>query len=39
MLANKDRLNGESLPARLTENDVRAYIDKLFVQHESKTHA
>ena len=36
MLTNKDDLKGESLPARLTENDVRAYIDKLFAQHESK---
>ena len=38
MLTNKDNLNGESLPSRLTEDDVRAYIDKLFAQHESKTH-
>ena len=39
MLTNKDTLNGESLPSRLTEDDVSAYIDKLFAQHESKTHA
>ena len=38
MLTNKDNLNGKSLPSRLTEDDVRAYIDKLFAQHESKNH-
>ena len=27
----------KDLPARLTEEDVRTYIDKLFAQHESKT--
>ena len=32
-----DNLKGEDLPARLTEEDVRTYIDKLFAQHESKT--
>ena len=39
MLTNQDNLNGESLPSRLTEDDVSAYINKLFAQHESKTHA
>ena len=39
MLTGKDGLKGEDLPARLTEDDVRAYIAKLFAQHESKTHA
>ena len=38
MLTNKDNLNGESLPSRLTEDDVSAYIDKLFAHHESKNH-
>ena len=38
MLTNKDDLKGEDLPARLTEDDVSAYINKLFAQHESKTH-
>ena len=38
MLTNQDNLNGESLPSRLTEDGVSAYIDKLFAQHESKTH-
>ena len=38
MLTNKDNLNGESLPSRLTEDGVSAYIDKLFAQHESKSH-
>ena len=38
MLTGKDDLNGESLPVRLTEDGVRAYIDKLFAQHESKAH-
>ena len=37
MLTNQDNLNGESLPSRLTEDDVSAYINKLFAQHESKT--
>ena len=36
MLTGKDGLKGEDLPARLKEDDVRAYIDKLFAQHESK---
>ena len=39
MLTNKDNLNGEGLPAQLMVEDVSAYIDKLFAQHESKTHA
>ena len=39
MLTGKDGLKGEDLPARLTEDDVRAYVDKLLAQHESKTHA
>ena len=39
MLTGKDNLKGEDLPARLTKDDVMAYIDKLFAQHESKTHA
>ena len=30
MLTNKDNLNGESLLSRLTEDDVSAYIGKLF---------
>ena len=38
MLTGNDDLKGEDLPARLTEDDVLAYIDKLFAQHESKTH-
>ena len=38
MLTGKDDLTGEDLPARLTEDDVGAYINKLFAQHESKTH-
>ena len=38
MLTGKDDLKGEDLPARLTEDGVRAYINKLFAQHESKTH-
>ena len=38
MLTGKDHLKGEDLPARLTKDDVMAYIDKLFAQHESKTH-
>ena len=38
MLTNKDNLNGESLLSRLTEDDVSAYIDKLFAHHESKNH-
>ena len=38
MLTGKDNLKGEDLPARLTKDDVRTYIDKLFAQHESKTH-
>ena len=38
MLTGKDNLKGEDLPARLTKDDVMAYIDKLFAQHESKTH-
>ena len=38
MLTGKDGLKGEVLPARLTEDDVMAYIDKLFAQHESKNH-
>ena len=38
MLTGKDGLKGEDLPARLTEDDVMAYIDKLFAQHESKNH-
>ena len=38
MPTNKDDLKAEDLPARLTEDDVSAYIDKLFAQHESKTH-
>ena len=36
MLTGKDDLKSEDLPARLTEDDVSAYIDKLFAQHESK---
>ena len=36
--AGKDGLKGEDPPARLKEDDVRAYIDKLFAQRESKTH-
>ena len=36
MLTGKDDLTGEDLPSRLTEDDVSAYIDKLFAQHESK---
>ena len=39
MLTGNDDLKDEDLPARLTEDDVRAYIDKLFAQHESKNHA
>ena len=39
MLTGKDELKDEDLPARLKEDDVRAYIDKLFAQRESKTHA
>ena len=39
MLTGEDDLKGEDLPARLTEDDVSAYINKLFAQHESKTHA
>ena len=38
MLTGKDGLKGKDLPTRLTEDDVMAYIDKLFAQHESKTH-
>ena len=38
MLTSNDNLKGEDLPARLTKDDVMAYIDKLFAQHESKTH-
>ena len=38
MLTNKDNLNGEGRPARLTEDDVLAYIDKLLAQHKSKIH-
>ena len=38
MLTNKDNLNGEGLPAQLTEDDGMTYIDNLFAQHESKTH-
>ena len=38
MLTGKDDLKGEDLPARLTEDGVSAYIDKLFAQHESKNH-
>ena len=37
MLTGNDNLKGDDLPARLTEEDVRTYIDKLFAQHESKT--
>ena len=37
MLTGNDNLKGEDLPARLTKDDVMAYIDKLFAQHESKT--
>ena len=39
MLTGKHNLKGEDLPARLTKDDVMAYIDKLFAQHESKAHA
>ena len=39
MLTGKDDLKGEDLPSRLTEDDVSAYINKLFAQHESKTRA
>ena len=39
MLTGKDNLKAEDLPARLTEDDVSAYIDKLFAQHESKSPA
>ena len=39
ILTGKDDLKGEDLPARLTEDDVRAYIDKLFAQHELQPHA
>ena len=38
MLTGKNDLKAEDLPARLTEDGVRAYIDKLFAQHESKNH-
>ena len=38
MLTGKDHLKDEDLPARLTEDDVSAYINKLFAQHKSKTH-
>ena len=34
ILTGKDGLKGEDLPARLTEDDVMAYIDRLFAQHE-----
>ena len=37
MLTGKDNLKAEDLPPRLTEDDVSAYIDKLFAQHESKS--
>ena len=39
ILTGKDDCKGEDLPARLTEDDVMVYIDKLFAQRESKTHA
>ena len=38
MLTGGDGLNGKDPPSRLTEDDVRAYIDKLLAYHESKTH-
>ena len=38
MLTGKDDLKSEDQPARLTEDGVSAYINKLFAQHESKTH-
>ena len=38
ILTGKDGLKGEDLPTRLKEDDVRAYIDKLFAQHELQTH-
>ena len=38
MLTGKDDLKSEDLPGRLTEDGGSAYIDKLFSQHESKTH-
>ena len=38
MLTGKNNLKGEDLPARLTEDDVMAYIDKRVAQHESKIH-
>ena len=38
MLTGKNNLKGEDLPARLTEGDVMAYIDKLLAQRESKIH-
>ena len=38
MLTGGDGRNGEDPPSRLTEDDVSAYIDKLFAHHESKNH-
>ena len=38
ILTGKDDLKGEDLPARLTKDDVGAYINELFAQHESETH-
>ena len=38
MLTGGDGRNGKDLPSRLTEDDVSAYIDKLFAHHESKNH-
>ena len=36
MLTGGHARNGEDPPSRLTEDDVSAYIDKLFAHHESK---
>ena len=38
MLTGGDGRNGKDPPFRLTEDDVSAYIDKLFAHHESKNH-
>ena len=38
ILTGKGDLKGGDLPARLTEDDVMAYIDRLFAQHELQTH-
>ena len=38
MLTGGDGRNGKDPPSRLTEDDVSAYIDKLFAHHESKNH-